>query len=215
MTVPALSVSPEPPLTIAADVLVLGVSKTDDGPRLLSDAAMRLRRSHKRPALDEAALRELALAYVSRFATSGARLVRYLDRKIRERGWAGEAEADPEALATRFAELGYLDDASYARMKGASMQRRGLGAARIRGALAADGVAEGDREPALDEAREGRWEAADVLARRSRMLFLDAAQAEAQADAVAAIVCDELGGAPPLLGLDAFKALARRYRHIP
>ena len=39
MTVPALSVSPEPPLTIAADVLVLGVSKTDDGPRLLSDAA--------------------------------------------------------------------------------------------------------------------------------------------------------------------------------
>jgi glycerol-3-phosphate dehydrogenase len=55
----------------------------------------------------------------------------------------------------------------------------------------------------------------DVLARRSRMLFLDAAQAEAQADAVAAIVCDELGGAPPLLGLDAFKALARRYRHIP
>lgn len=88
---------------------------------------------NKRPALDEAALRELALAYVSRFATSGARLVRYLDRKIRERGWAGEAEADPEALATRFAELGYLDDASYARMKGASMQRRGLGAARIRG----------------------------------------------------------------------------------
>lgn len=124
---------------------------------------------NKRPALDEAALRELALAYVSRFATSGARLVRYLDRKIRERGWAGEAEADPQALAARFAELGYLDDASYARMKGASMQRRGLGAARIRGALAADGVAEGDREPALDEAREGRWEAADVLARRRRI----------------------------------------------
>jgi len=34
MTVPALSTSAEPPLTIAADVLVLGVRKTDDGPRL-------------------------------------------------------------------------------------------------------------------------------------------------------------------------------------
>jgi leucyl aminopeptidase len=37
MTVPALSVSAEPPLTIAGDVLVLGVRKTDDGPALASD----------------------------------------------------------------------------------------------------------------------------------------------------------------------------------
>ncbi len=124
---------------------------------------------NKRPALDEAALRELALAYVGRFATSGARLERYLARKLRERGWAGEAEADVAALAARFAELGYLDDAAYARMKGASMQRRGLGAMRIRGALAADGIGEDDREPALDEARAGRWEAAEVLARRKRI----------------------------------------------
>lgn len=124
---------------------------------------------NKRPALDEAALRELALAYVGRFATSGARLVRYLERKIRERGWAGETEADPRALVTRFMELGYLDDASYARMKGASMQRRGLGAARIRGALTADGIREPDRADALDEALSARWDAADVLARKKRI----------------------------------------------
>lgn len=37
MTVPALSLSTESPLTIAADVLVLGVSKTEDGPKLLSE----------------------------------------------------------------------------------------------------------------------------------------------------------------------------------
>jgi leucyl aminopeptidase len=37
MTVPALATSAEPPLTIAADVLVLGVRKTDDGPELLSE----------------------------------------------------------------------------------------------------------------------------------------------------------------------------------
>jgi leucyl aminopeptidase len=37
MTVPTLTTSAEPPLTIAADVLVLGVRKTDDGPRLASE----------------------------------------------------------------------------------------------------------------------------------------------------------------------------------
>ncbi len=38
MTVPALSTSTADPLEIEADVLVLGVRKTDDGPQLLSDA---------------------------------------------------------------------------------------------------------------------------------------------------------------------------------
>jgi leucyl aminopeptidase len=37
MTVAALTVSPEPATTIDTDVLVIGVSKTSDGPRLLSD----------------------------------------------------------------------------------------------------------------------------------------------------------------------------------
>lgn len=124
---------------------------------------------NKQPALDEAGLRELALAYVGRFATSGARLERYLARKLRERGWAEEREPDVGALAARFTELGYLDDAAYARMKGAAMQRRGLGAARIRGALAADGIAGDDRDEALDEARAGRWQAAEVLARKKRI----------------------------------------------
>lgn len=124
---------------------------------------------NKRPALDEAALRDLALVYVGRFATSGARLERYLRRKLKERGWAEEREPDVAALAARFTELGYLDDAAYARMKGATMARRGLGAGRIRGALAADGIKEDDRAEALDEARAGRWEAADALARKKRI----------------------------------------------
>ena len=38
MTVPELSLSPAPALTIEGDVLVLGVRKTDDGPQLVSDA---------------------------------------------------------------------------------------------------------------------------------------------------------------------------------
>lgn len=109
------------------------------------------------------------MAYVGRFATSAVRLERYLARKVKERGWAEEQEPDVAALSARFTELGYLDDAAYARMKGAAMQRRGLGAGRIRGALAADGIAEDDRSAALDEARAGRWNAADALARKKRI----------------------------------------------
>jgi glycerol-3-phosphate dehydrogenase len=52
----------------------------------------------------------------------------------------------------------------------------------------------------------------DVLARRSRLLFLDAQAAEAQADAVAALLREELGRE---VGAEAFKALARRYHHLP
>ena len=56
----------------------------------------------------------------------------------------------------------------------------------------------------------------DVLARRSRLLFLDAAEASRQAEAVAAVLADELGP-----GFDAarsaadFKALAERYQRLP
>ena len=41
------------------------------------------------PPLDEAGLNELALAYVARYATSRAKLLAYLARKLRERGWGG------------------------------------------------------------------------------------------------------------------------------
>ena len=56
----------------------------------------------------------------------------------------------------------------------------------------------------------------DVLARRSRLLFLDAAEAARQAAPVAAILADELGS-----GFDAaasqrdFEALAKQYRTLP
>lgn len=52
----------------------------------------------------------------------------------------------------------------------------------------------------------------DVLARRSRLLFLDAAEAARVADAVAAIVADELGHA---VDTAAFKALAAQYGRLP
>ncbi len=52
----------------------------------------------------------------------------------------------------------------------------------------------------------------DVLARRSRLLFLDAATADGVAPDVARVLAEETGVDPRL---DAFRALARRYRALP
>ena len=48
----------------------------------------------------------MALAYVARFATSRGKLVRYLDRKVRERGWAGTADGRTAARERSGAALG-------------------------------------------------------------------------------------------------------------
>ena len=64
-------------------------------------------RGRPRPPLDEAKLGELAVHYVGRFATSRAKLTTYLNRKLKERGWAGARPADPGAVAERLAGLGY------------------------------------------------------------------------------------------------------------
>ena len=45
-----------------------------------------------RPPLDEETLEQAALTYAGRYATTRARLTAYLERKLRERGWAGPAE---------------------------------------------------------------------------------------------------------------------------
>jgi regulatory protein len=121
------------------------------------------------PPLDERRLGDLALRYAARYATTRAKLGAYLKRKIGERGWAGESEADPDGIVTRFAELGYVDDAGFASIKGAALGRRGYGARRIGEALQAAGVEEADRAGAQDAAAAGKWEAAQALARRKRI----------------------------------------------
>jgi glycerol-3-phosphate dehydrogenase len=56
----------------------------------------------------------------------------------------------------------------------------------------------------------------DMLARRSRLLFLDAAEAARQAPAVAAILADELGaGFDATASQRSFEALAAQYRRLP
>ena len=117
--------------------------------------------------IDAARLDELALAYVARFAASGAKLESYLKRKLRERGWEGEREPDVAGLAARFVAAGYIDDEAYARMKAGSLRRRGYGERRVDQTLVAAGIAQELRA----EVRAGRAEqraAALALARKRR-----------------------------------------------
>lgn len=122
-----------------------------------------------RPPLDPATLRELALRYVGRFATTRAKLVSYLRRKLRERGWDGPGEPDLESLAEQFAGQGYVDDASYALAKSQALSSRGYGARRVEQSLRAAGVGDQDGEAARGFAAAQSLEAALRFARRRRI----------------------------------------------
>ena len=119
------------------------------------------------PPLDEAGLRDLALHYAARFATTRLKLLRYLARKLKERGWAGAQPAALEVLADRLAELGYVNDAAFAAMKSRAMAARGLGHRRVTEQLHAAGVGEADRGGAPDE--QEALATALAFARRKRL----------------------------------------------
>ncbi len=121
------------------------------------------------PPLDAKRLDALALAYVGRFATTRARLVTYLKRKLRERGWDGAEAPAIDSLAERLARLGYIDDASYALSKGRSLGQRGFGRRRVSLALRAAGVGEEDSRAANEAAAAGALAAALRFAERRRL----------------------------------------------
>jgi regulatory protein len=114
-------------------------------------------------------LEELALRYVSRFATTRVKAAAYLNRKLRERGWADDKAADIEALISRLVGHGYIDDAAFAEMKARSLGRRGYGKRRVDGALHAAGVAEEDREGSAGIVEGDRVDAAWRFAQRKRL----------------------------------------------
>jgi len=132
-------------------------------------------RRARRPArpLDETALHDLALSYVARFATTGAKLEAYLQRKLRERGTAEtedgtSAVIEVPALVSRMIAAGYVDDAAYARMRTRDLAARGFGARRIEQALWAAGVDEPTRaDQTLGEAAKRR--AAVRMAEKRRL----------------------------------------------
>ena len=122
-----------------------------------------------RPPLDASSLNELALAYVGRFATTRAKLRTFLQRKLRERGWAGETVADVDGVAERCAALGYVDDAAFALAKSRALTGRGYGPGRVEQTLRAAGVEDEDAGSAREYAKGDRVAAALRFAERRRL----------------------------------------------
>jgi regulatory protein len=119
--------------------------------------------------LDQTTLHELALRYVGKYATTRAKLRIYLERKLRERGWDGDRKPDLGALADRFSELGYIDDASYALGQSRSLSNRGYGKRRLAQKLRLAGVGDSDSEEANAHADGTAVDAALRFAERKRM----------------------------------------------
>jgi len=133
-----------------------------------------------RPPLDEAKLHELALRYVGRFATSRAKFRYYLQRKLKERGWSGSVEPDPDRLVERFAGLGYIDDREFALAKARSLSARGYGRDRLRQALAVAGIGRDEATEAQAIADSGAVDSALRFARRKRFGPFSAQKAESR-----------------------------------
>jgi len=94
--------------------------------------------------LNAAQLQELALGYAARYATTAAKLRRYLERKLGERLWTPPDSPDIDALVARITGLGYVDDRAYATLKARELAGRGFGQRRVRSTLAAAGISRDD-----------------------------------------------------------------------
>ncbi len=130
-----------------------------------------------RKPLDSDALARLAVHYVSRYATTCAKLDGYLRRKVQERGWEGSDCADYDAIVARCAALGYVDDRVFAESRAASLGRKGYGARRIGAALQNAGIA---RDLVIDVLPDdaASFAAAEIYARRKRIGAFGSAHAD-------------------------------------
>ena len=127
----------------------------------------RVRQGKPRKPLNSAQLRELAMNYVARFATSTGKLEAYLGRKLRERGWdEDEPQADIAGLVADFAALGYVDDAAFARSRSEGLLARGYGARRVGEALRQAGIDEPLRDAAAPGERAARRAALRLAEKR-------------------------------------------------
>jgi regulatory protein len=109
------------------------------------------------------------MTYVGRFATTRAKLARYLSGKVRERGWDGAQDPDYGAIVERCAKNGFVDDAAFALSKARALSGRGYGKARVVQTLRAAGVGDEESRPARALADDEAVEAALRLARRKRI----------------------------------------------
>jgi regulatory protein len=120
------------------------------------------------PPLDGAALDRLALAYVARYATTRKKLSDYLRRKLAERGGEEDLHARIGPIVQRMQELGYINDAAFARIKADGLARRGYGPGRVRTAFGQNGIAADDAAEALEDAESMAFDTALAFARERR-----------------------------------------------
>lgn len=141
------------------------------------DAPRRRRRGPRKATPEH--LRNAALHYLERFASSEDNLRRVLMRKVQRSAHhhgtdAAEGAAAVEHLIQRFRETGLLDDASFAEARTRSLRERGQSARAIRFKLLAKGVPAAVAEDAVREidgadASGAEREAAVTLARKRRL----------------------------------------------
>jgi len=169
------------------------------------------RNSKARPPLDETALEQAALRYAARYATSRAKLKAYLERKLRERGWAAEGDPPLDALVGRMAGRGYVDDRAFAAARAAALSRRGYGAGRLDAALRAAGIDADDAGEARAIAADAAWDAALRFAERRRIGPFAAVQADRPAREKALAAMLRAGHSPGL----ARRIVAARPGEVP
>jgi regulatory protein len=119
--------------------------------------------------LNAESLRQLALHYVGKYATTQSKLASYLSRKIRERGWDDERSADISGLTEQFTSLGYINDAQFAEARSRSFVRRGFGVRRLNEDLRASGIGDADAIHAKAHMEDSIFTAAENFARRKRL----------------------------------------------
>lgn len=118
--------------------------------------------------LDAAGLNALALTYVGRYATTRGKLVRYLARKLRERGAEEGNAPDPEDAANLMVAYGYVNDADFAQNRADALLARGYGERRVRGVLGQAGIERDIVDQALPHDAERARQAAETYARRRK-----------------------------------------------
>lgn len=135
--------------------------------------------------LDESALREAALAYVTRYGGTEAALARALDRRIRR--WADAVSAAEGAdraaiaaeaarlrglaarVATDLSAMGAVNDAAFAESRARRLRRAGRSRRAVLAHLAAKGVSGETAAEAVPEDGETEFAAALAFARRRRV----------------------------------------------
>ena len=132
------------------------------------------------PPPDAASLREAALNYLARYATTETGLRRVLQRRIDR--WARQASGQDDtvervaaanacipAIVVRMVELGLVNDAAYAEARARGLALSGRSRQAITARLMAKGIAPTQAREALPEQEGGELASALILARKRRI----------------------------------------------